>query len=159
MYFKRFFIMEVNMKKSFTKEEYSDYVKSVSPNSKLFTNIIKAFIVGGLICVIGQIIINILKARGLNLDMTSSLTSIIMVFLGAFLTALGLYDQLGKFAGAGSIVPITGFANSVVSPAMEFKTEGYIMGMGAKMFIIAGPVIVFGICSSIIAGIIHFIIW
>jgi len=146
------------MKKSFTKEEYSKYVKSVSPNSKLFTNVINAFAVGGLICVIGQIIINILKARGLDLEIVSSLTSIIMVFLGAFLTALNVYDDIGKFAGAGSIVPITGFANSVVSPAMEFKTEGYVMGMGAKMFVIAGPVIVFGICSSIIAGIIHYFI-
>jgi len=146
------------MKKSFTKEEYSEYVKGVSPNSKLFMNIIKAFAVGGIICVIGQIIINILKARGLNMEMVTAITSIIMVFLGAFLTALNVYDEIGKFAGAGSIVPITGFANSVVSPAMEFKTEGYIMGMGAKMFIIAGPVIVFGLCSSIIAGIIHYFI-
>jgi len=146
------------MKKSFTKEEYSEYVKGVSPNSKLFINIIKAFAVGGIICVIGQIIINILKARGLNMEMVTAITSIIMVFLGAFLTALNVYDEIGKFAGAGSIVPITGFANSVVSPAMEFKTEGYVMGMGAKMFVIAGPVIVFGICSSIIAGIIHYFI-
>jgi len=146
------------MKKSFTNEEYSEYVKKVSPNSKLFTNIIKAFVVGGIICVIGQIIVNILKARGLNADMVSSLTSIIMVFIGSLLTALNVYDEIGRFAGAGSIVPITGFANSVVSPAMEYKTEGYIMGMGAKMFAIAGPVIVFGICSSIIAGIIHYFI-
>jgi stage V sporulation protein AC len=146
------------MKKSFTNEEYSEYVKSVSPNSKLFINIIKAFVVGGLICVIGQVIINILKARGLDMDVVSAITSIIMVFLGAFLTALNVYDEIGRFAGAGSIVPITGFANSVVSPAMEFKTEGYIMGMGAKMFVIAGPVIVFGLCSSIIAGVIHYFI-
>ena len=146
------------MKKSFTKEEYSEYVKSVSPNSKLITNIIKAFVVGGIICVIGQVISNTLKARGLNLENTSAITSIIMVFLGAFLTGLNVYEQIGKFAGAGSIVPITGFANSVVSPAMEFKTEGYIMGMGAKMFVIAGPVIVFGLCSSIIVGIIHYFI-
>ncbi len=146
------------MKKVFTKEEYSEYVKSVSPNSKLTINIIKAFVVGGIICVIGQIIANFLKARGLEPDIVSSITSIIMVFLGALLTALNVYDEIGRFAGAGSIVPITGFANSVVSPAMEFKTEGYIMGMGAKMFIIAGPVIVFGICSSIIVGIIHYFI-
>lgn len=146
------------MKKSFTKQEYSDYVKSVSPNSKLFTNILKAFVVGGLICVIGQIVFNLLKARGLSQEMVSNLTSMIMVFLGAFLTALNIYDEIGKFAGAGSIVPITGFANSVASPAMEFKTEGYVMGMGAKMFVIAGPVIVFGICSSIIVGIIHYFI-
>jgi len=146
------------MKNSFTKEEYSEYVKSVSPKSKLFINIIKAFVVGGTICVIGQIITNILKARGLNMDMVSNVTTIIMIFIGALLTALNVYDDIGKFAGAGSIVPITGFANSVVSPAMEFKTEGYIMGMGARMFIIAGPVIVFGICSSVIVGIIYYFI-
>lgn len=147
------------MNKNFTKQEYSDYVKSVSPNSKLFINIIKAFVVGGLICVIGQIIFNWLKGRGLDPDMVSSLTSTIMIFFGAFFTALNIYDELGRFAGAGSIVPITGFANSVVSPAMEFKTEGYIMGTGAKMFVIAGPVIVFGICSSIIVGVIHYFIY
>ena len=146
------------MNKSFTKQEYSDYVKSVSPNSKLFTNIIKAFIVGGLICVIGQIIFNWLKGRGLDHEMVSGLTSTIMIFFGAFFTAINIYDELGRFAGAGSIVPITGFANSVVSPAMEFKTEGYITGTAAKMFLIAGPVIVFGICSSILVGVIHYFI-
>ncbi len=146
------------MNKSFTKQEYSDYVKSVSPNSKLFTNIIKAFIVGGLICVIGQIIFNWLKGRGLDQEMVSGLTSTIMIFFGAFFTAINIYDELGRFAGAGSIVPITGFANSVVSPAMEFKTEGYITGTAAKMFLIAGPVIVFGICSSILVGVIHYFI-
>lgn len=146
------------MNKNFTKQEYSQYVKSVSPNSKLFINIIKAFVVGGIICVIGQIIFNWLKGRGLDPEMVSGLTSTIMIFFGAFFTALNIYDELGKFAGAGSIVPITGFANSVVSPAMEFKTEGYIMGTAAKMFVIAGPVIVFGICSSIVVGIIYYFI-
>lgn len=146
------------MKKSFTKQEYNQYVKSVSPNSKVFTNIIKAFVVGGIICVIGQIIYNFFQARGLELDMVSGLTSAIMVFLGAFLTGLNIYDNIGKFAGAGSIVPITGFANSVVSPAMEFKSEGFITGTAAKMFIIAGPVIVFGICASILVGVLHYFI-
>ncbi len=146
------------MNKNFTKQEYSQYVKSVSPNSKLFINIIKAFVVGGIICVIGQIIFNWLKGRGLDPEMVSGLTSTIMIFFGAFFTALNIYDELGRFAGAGSIVPITGFANSIVSPAMEFKTEGYIMGTAAKMFVIAGPVIVFGICSSILVGIIYYFI-
>lgn len=146
------------MKQVFTKEEYAEHVKSVSPNSKLFTNMIKAFVVGGLICDIGQFITNVLKASGLDKDTVSNITVIIMIFLGASLTALNVYNLIGKFAGAGSIVPITGFANSVVSPAMEFKTEGYIMGMGAKMFVIAGPVIVFGICSAMIAGVIHYFI-
>ncbi|MDF2987707.1 MAG: stage sporulation protein [Eubacterium sp.] len=146
------------MNKNFTKQEYAEYVKTVSPNSNLFINIIKAFVVGGLICVIGQIIFNWLKGRGLDQEMISGLTSTIMIFFGAFFTALNIYDELGRFAGAGSIVPITGFANSVVSPAMEFKTEGHIMGTGAKMFVIAGPVIVFGICASIVVGVIHYFI-
>ncbi|WP_110463053.1 stage V sporulation protein AC [Ruminiclostridium sufflavum] len=146
------------MKQVFTKEEYAEHVKRASPNSKIFINIIKAFIVGGLICDIGQFIINMLKARGLDSEVVSNITSIIMIFLGALLTALNIYNVIGKFAGAGSIVPITGFANSVVSPAIEFKTEGYVMGLGAKMFVIAGPVIVFGVCSAMIAGVIHYFI-
>lgn len=146
------------MKKVFTKEEYAEHVKSVSPNSKLFTNVIKAFIVGGLICDVGQFITNLLKAKGLDTDTVSNITTIIMIFIGALLTALNVYNVIGKFAGAGSIVPITGFANSVVSPAMEFKTEGYVMGVGAKMFVIAGPVIVFGVCTAMIAGVIHYFI-
>ncbi len=146
------------MKKSFTKDQYSKYVEEVSPKSKLFANVLKAFLVGGIICDIGQLFINLLKNKGLNNDAVSAITSIIMIFLAALLTGLNVYDEIGKFAGAGSIVPITGFANSVVSPAMEFKSEGYVLGMGAKMFIVAGPVIVYGICSSIIAGIIHYLI-
>ncbi len=146
------------MKKTFTKEEYSEYVKSVSPNSKIFSNVLKAFLVGGLICIIGQLFVNYFKSRGLNQDVVSGLTSMTMIFIAALLTGLNVYDDIGKFAGAGSVVPITGFANSVVSPAMEFKSEGFIMGMGAKMFIIAGPVIVFGVISSILVGIIHYFI-
>ncbi|WP_024833543.1 stage V sporulation protein AC [Ruminiclostridium josui] len=146
------------MKKSFTKEQYAKYVEEVSPKSKIFTNVLKAFLVGGIICDIGQLVINLLKNRGLDNDTVSAITSIIMIFIAALLTGLNVYDEIGKFAGAGSIVPITGFANSVVSPAMEFKSEGYVLGMGAKMFIVAGPVIVYGICASIIAGIIHYLI-
>ena len=146
------------MKKTFTKQEYASYVKSVSPNSKLGINILKAFVVGGLICIIGQFVINYLKAKGLDKETVSSITSIVMIFLGAFLTGLNVYDEIGRFAGAGSIVPISGFANSVASPAMEFKSEGLILGMGAKMFVVAGPVIVYGICSSIIVGIIYYLL-
>lgn len=146
------------MKKTFTKEDYANYVKSVSPNSKLGINVMKAFVVGGLICIIGQFVINYFKAKGLDKETVSSLTSIVMIFLGAFLTGLNVYDEIGRFAGAGSIVPISGFANSVASPAMEFKSEGLILGMGAKMFIVAGPVIVYGICSSIIVGIIYYLL-
>jgi stage V sporulation protein AC len=141
-----------------TQKEYREYVEKKSPKSKILRNIIRAFVVGGFICVIGQFINNFFRARGMDIDVSSSLTSIIMIFLGALLTGLNIYDDLGKFAGAGSIVPITGFANSIVSPAMEFKSEGYIMGVGARMFVIAGPVLVYGISASIIAGIIYYLL-
>lgn len=147
------------MKKNFTKKEYQEYVNKKTPNSKTLRNVIRAFIVGGLICVIGQFITNALKSRGLEKDMVSNITSFIMIFLGAFFTGINIYDELGRFAGAGSIVPITGFANSIVAPAMEFKSEGFITGVGAKMFVIAGPVLVYGIIASVIAGILHYFIW
>ncbi|HHY24118.1 MAG TPA: stage V sporulation protein AC [Clostridiaceae bacterium] len=146
------------MIRELTNKEYREYVEKKSPKSKILRNIIRAFIVGGLICVIGQFINNFFRARGMDIDVSGSLTSIIMIFLGALLTGLNIYDDLGKFAGAGSIVPITGFANSIVSPAMEFKSEGYIMGVGARMFVIAGPVLVYGISASIIAGIIYYLL-
>ncbi|MBE6012285.1 MAG: stage V sporulation protein AC [Lachnospiraceae bacterium] len=138
------------------KAEYSKMVDKISPNSKIFTNCIKAFVVGGLICILGQLVLNTLLNRGLSEENAGTVTSITMIFLGVFFTGLGVYPKLGKFAGAGSIVPITGFANSVASPAIEFKKEGQIMGVGAKMFIIAGPVIVFGTITSIIIGLIHY---
>lgn len=137
-----------------TKEEYEEYCKKKSPNSKLFSNTLKAFFVGGAICCLGQTIIQGLTACGLDPKTAGTWSSISLVFLGALFTGLGLYGKLAKFAGAGSLVPITGFANAVVSPALEFKTEGYITGTGAKMFIISGPVIVYGISSSIVYGII-----
>lgn len=137
-----------------TNKEYAQYVKKVTPNSKLVPNMIKAFIVGGLICCLGQGLLDGLQAAGLSEENAATTTSIILVFLGALLTGVGIYDDIAKFAGAGTLVPITGFANSVVSPALEFKTEGYITGTAAKMFIIAGPVIVFGIAASIVYGII-----
>lgn len=146
------------MQKTLTKKEYQKYVDGKSPDSKLLRNLIRAFIVGGLICIVGQFITNFLKMRGLGQDETASITSLLMIFLGALLTGLNVYDDIGRYAGAGSIVPITGFANSIVSPAMEFKSEGYIMGVGAKMFVIAGPVLVYGISTSVIAGIIHFML-
>ncbi|MFZ5352465.1 MAG: stage V sporulation protein AC [Bacillota bacterium] len=138
-----------------TNKEYEKLVQEKVPKPNTLRNCIVAFIVGGLICDVGQLITNILKSSGLDKDSTSAGTAIIMVFLGAFLTGLGLYDRIGKFAGAGSIVPITGFANSIVSPAMEFKREGFVFGVGAKMFVIAGPVLVYGISTSIIIGLIY----
>ncbi len=146
------------MQKVLTKKEYQQYVESKSPKSKVLRNVIRAFLVGGLICVIGQFFINILKSNGLDQDQASMIATLILVFLGALFTGLNVYDELGRFAGAGSIIPITGFANSIVSPAMEHKSEGYIMGVGGKMFVVAGPVLVYGISASIIAGIIYYLI-
>lgn len=146
------------MKKEITKGEYRKYVEKKAPKSKVLRNMARAFIVGGLICVMGQIITNLLKNRGLNQIDTASLTSMILILAAIILTAFNIYDEIGKFAGAGSIVPITGFANSIVSPAMEHKSEGYILGVGAKMFIIAGPVLVYGISASVVAGIIYFLV-
>jgi stage V sporulation protein AC len=116
--------------------------------------------VGGLICSIGQTIRIVFEQfLGLSGDELSGFVSAVMIFLGAFLTGLGVYDRIGKFAGGGSIVPITGFANSVVSPAIEFKTEGFIYGVASKMFVIAGPIIVFGIASSVLVGLIYYVIY
>lgn len=141
-----------------TKDDYRKYVDKVSPDSKTLRNTLRAFFVGGLICVIGQFFMNSFRQMGLDQDVSSSLTSIVMIFLGVSLTAMNIYDDIGRFAGAGSIVPITGFANSVASPAIEYKSEGYVLGVGARMFLVAGPVLVYGISASIIVGIIHYLI-
>lgn len=140
------------------KTAYQKYVDQKSPNSPLWKDLIWAFVVGGLICIIGQLISDGYKLLGLEKDGITSLTSVSMVFLGALFTGLGLYDQLAKHAGAGTIVPITGFANSIVSPAMEFKSEGFVLGLAAKMFVIAGPVLVYGITASVAAGLIYYIL-
>ena len=140
------------------KEEYNKIVKSMSPKSNILKNCIIAFISGGFISIIGQIINNIAKYFHINNDNSALITSITLISISALLTGLGIYSKLGKFCGAGTIVPITGFANSVVSPAIEFKKEGYIFGMGAKMFIIAGPVIVYGILSSMLVGLVYYFI-
>lgn len=141
-----------------TNKEYSEYVKKKSPNSKIWGNMLRAFISGGIICAIGQLLLNSYGKWGLDQEGAAAATSISLVFLGALLTGLGIYDDIAKYAGAGTLVPITGFANSVVSPALEFKTEGYVTGTAAKMFIIAGPVIVFGITASIIYGVIYWML-
>ena len=139
-------------------KNYLEYVKAISPKTNQKRTLFHAFWVGGVICMIGQTFRFILEL-GLNItgDELSGYVSMIMIFLGAFLTGLGVYDRIGKYAGGGSIVPITGFANSVVSPAIEFKTEGFIYGTAAKMFIVAGPIIVFGVASSVLVGILYFI--
>lgn len=145
------------MKAINSNKEYQEYVDKKTPNSPILKNCFNSFWVGGLICAIGQFIMEICKYRGLDTEISSTIVSIILIFISAFLTGLNLFNKIGKFAGAGSLVPITGFANSIVSPAMEYKSEGYVMGVGAKMFTVAGPVLVYGISTSIIVGIIYMI--
>ena len=139
------------------KTEYAYLVKKESPKSPLLRDCLWAFFVGGIICTIGQVFSNFYKLRGLDTEQTATATAITMVFLGALLTGLHIYDKIAKRAGAGTIVPITGFANSIVSPAMEFKSEGIILGMAAKLFVIAGPVLVYGISASVIYGLILYL--
>ena len=137
-----------------TKQTYQEYVDKKSPNSPIWKNCFNAFWVGGLICSIGQIIMDICKYRGLSQETSGTIVSILLIAISAFLTGLNIFNNIGKFAVAGSLVPITGFENSIVSPAIEYKSEGYVMGVGGKMFTVAGPVLVFGISSSVIIGII-----
>lgn len=141
-----------------TKEEYAEMLSSQSPPSNLLLDMVWAFVVGGLICTIGQAISEFYKSRGLDQAAVSAATAITLVFLGGLLTALHLYDKIAKKAGAGTLVPITGFSNAIVSPAMEFKSEGFVLGLGAKLFAIAGPVLVYGISASVIYGFILFFI-
>ena len=141
--------------KAAEERRYQQRVNEKMPRSKTLSQCVRAFVAGGLICCIGQAV----RAFGettlqLDQDGVAALTAIVMVFLGATLTGLGVYDKIGTWAGAGSIVPITGFANSIVSPAMEFKREGLILGTAAKMFTIAGPVLVYGVGASVIVGLI-----
>ena len=140
-----------------SKQTYQQYVEQKSPNSPILKNCFNAFWVGGLICTLGQIISNICKERGFDIATSGTIVSIILIGIAAFLTGLNLFNKIGKFAGAGSLIPITGFANSIVSPAMEYKSEGYVIGVGGKMFTVAGPVLVFGISASILIGIIYMI--
>lgn len=140
-----------------TQKDYQNYVDQKSPNSPILKNCFNAFWVGGLICMIGQIIMNLCKTRGFDEAMSGTIVSIILIGISAFLTGLNIFNRIGKLAGAGSLIPITGFANSIVAPAMEYKSEGYIMGVGGKMFTVAGPVLVFGISASILVGIIYLI--
>ena len=140
-----------------TKKEYKEYVEQKSPNSPILKNCFNAFWVGGLICSIGPIILSYCLYKGIDKEIAGTIVSIVLIAISAFLTALNLFNKIGKFAGAGSLIPITGFANSIVAPSMEYKSEGYVMGVGSKMFTVAGPVLVFGICSAIIVGIVFLI--
>lgn len=140
-----------------TQKEYQNYVDQKSPNSPILKNCLNAFFIGGLICSIGQIIMDFCIYRGLSETLAGTVVSILLIALSAFLTGLNLFNKVGKVAGAGSLIPITGFANSIVAPAMEYKSEGYVMGVGAKMFTVAGPVLVYGISSAIIVGLVYLI--
>jgi len=144
----------INMMK---KQEYSQLVKEKSPNSPVFMNCIKAFLIGGLICLLGQGLTNLYTYLGVAEKDAKTLTSVTLVFLGVLLTTLDIYGKIAKHAGAGTLLPITGFANSVAAPAIEFKSEGYILGVGAKIFSIAGPVIVYGTLASVIYGVVYWI--
>ncbi|MBQ6815283.1 MAG: stage V sporulation protein AC [Lachnospiraceae bacterium] len=137
---------------------YEEYVKQVTPTKSLPLNMLKAFIIGGLICCLGQFITNLIASSGVSEDDTAAWTNVILIGISVILTGFGLYKKLGEFAGAGSLVPITGFANSVASSAIEFKKEGQVFGIGCKIFTIAGPVILYGILSSFILGVIYVIL-
>lgn len=141
-----------------SNQEYGELAKRMSPPSAMYKTLPMAFVIGGGICVLGEALLNLYGMLGLNKDDAGALTSMSLIFLSALLTGLKLYDRIAQHAGAGTLVPITGFANSVVSPALDFKSEGYVLGLGAKMFVIAGPVIVYGISASIVYGIIYYII-
>lgn len=142
-----------------TKEEkYNSYVKQVTPTHNVFINMGKAFLVGGIICVIGQALLNFFKYQGMGKQDANSWVLLILILTSIILTGLNIYPKIAKFGGAGTLVPITGFANSVVAPAIEYKKEGQVFGIGCKIFTIAGPVILYGILSSWIIGVIYYIV-
>ncbi|MCI9409945.1 MAG: stage V sporulation protein AC [Oscillospiraceae bacterium] len=139
-----------------SKQQYSTMVKKISPNSKSWIDIPKAFVIGGIICCIGQGLTDLYGNAGFDDKTAAAWTSVTLVFLSALLTGLGLYEKIAKHGGAGTLVPITGFANAVVSPALEFKAEGFVLGVGAKIFAIAGPVILYGTAASVLYGLIYY---
>lgn len=139
-----------------TQKQYSEMVKKASPGSKCMRDVPLAFLIGGLICVIGQGITDFYSSLGFNDRTAAAWCTVTLVFLSALFTGLGLYEKLAKYGGAGTLVPVTGFANAVAAPAVEFKSEGYILGLGAKIFIIAGPVILYGTAASVLYGIIYY---
>lgn len=146
------------MKKDFTPQEYNKYVSKKSPKSRIVRDTLVAFVTGGLICTFAQVVYNIMLKYGISEEIVKKSIPVIMIFIGAFLTGINVYSKLGKFCGAGTIVPITGFANSIVSSAMEFKSEGLVTGLAVKMFSVAGPVIVYGTVVSVAIGIVYYII-
>lgn len=141
-----------------SKNKYDEMVKKASPNSPILVDCIKAFLIGGAICCLGQLLFVLYNKVGMNADETRAMVSITLIVLTAILTGIGVFDKIAKHAGAGTIVPITGFANSVVSPALEFKSEGFVMGTGANIFKIAGPVILYGTAAATLYGFIYWLI-
>jgi len=139
------------------KNEYGNYIKEFCPKSPMWIDVLKAFVIGGLICCLGQLILNGYTAAGLGTEDAGTATSITLVFLSALLTGLSVYDDIAKHGGAGTLVPITGFANAVAAPAIEFQAEGFILGVAAKIFTIAGPVIVYGLSASVVYGLVYWI--
>lgn len=142
----------------YDKKKYNEIVEEITPKHNLLKNSFLAFIFGGAICTIGEIIKNLLINFGATVKTANTAVPMILIGISAFLTGIGVYDKIGKVGGAGTIVPITGFANSIVSPALEFKKEGLVLGTSAKLFTIAGPVLVYGFCSSMIVGILNIIL-
>ena len=140
-----------------TEKQYGKLVEEMSPRSPMWRDCLNAFWIGGLICVLGQIFLNWYTNLGLDKDAAGTAMSMTLVALSALLTGLSLYDDIAKYAGAGPLVPITGFANAIAAPAVEFKTEGFILGVGAKIFTIAGPVIVYGLAASVVYGVIYWL--
>lgn len=141
-----------------TKREYAAMSKRAAPPSPILGNCLRAFLVGGAICMLGQVIVSLCVNAGMPTGDARTVASIALITLSVLLTGLNVYDDVARFAGAGTLVPITGFANSIASPAMEFKTEGYVLGLGAKMFSIAGPVLVYGTVASVLYGLIRWLI-
>ena len=141
-----------------TEREYGRLVKEMSPQSPMWKDCVGAFLIGGLICTLGQFLVNWYQSMGLKQENAGTAASMSLVAISALLTGLSLYDDIAKFAGAGTLVPITGFANSIAAPAVEFKTEGMVLGTAAKMFTIAGPVIVYGVSASVVYGFVYWII-
>ncbi|MBR6637745.1 MAG: stage V sporulation protein AC [Lachnospiraceae bacterium] len=140
------------------KEQYNEYVKQVTPKSDLFSDMAKAFLVGGIICTIGQALTTLFMNNGLDKDTANSWTLVVLIAVTVILTGLNIFSKIAKFGGAGALVPITGFANSVASPAIEYKKEGQVFGIGCKIFTIAGPVILYGILSSWVLGLIYWVL-
>lgn len=156
---KKVTVSQINKEKNQQNRDklYNDYVKQVTPKHNPFLNVIRAFVTGGIICCIGQAFINFYSSQGAEKELSAAYTTLSLVFLAVVFTGLNVYQKFAKFAGAGSVVPITGFANSVAAPAIEFKKEGQVFGIGCKIFTIAGPVILYGILSSWLLGVIYYI--